>query len=312
MNRISGRATRDAYGEAILELGLNDARIYVIDCDIGRSCKTVEFASKLPEQHINVGIAEQNACGVAAGLATCGKIPFVTTYAVFGSMRMLEQIRQEVCYPGLNVKIACSHGGLTPANDGASHQGIEDMGLLRTLPNMTVVAPADFHSAKALVKAAAEYDGPVYLRFTRDAVPFIYGDETEFVIGKAVLHSEGTDISIISTGAVLDLCKKAAAMLEERGVSVRLLDMHTIKPIDRDVVLASIAETKGIITVEDHTVINGLGSAVAEIVAETGSVRMRRIGVQDQFGESAPYERLLEKNGITLNGIVAAANELLK
>lgn len=312
MNSIQGRATRDAYGEAILELGLNDSRIYVIDCDIGRSCKTVEFARRLPEQHINVGIAEQNACGVAAGLATCGKIPFVTTYAVFGSMRMLEQIRQEVCYPELNVKIACSHGGLTPANDGASHQGIEDMGLLRTLPNMTVVAPADFNSAKALVKAAAEYDGPVYLRFTRDAVPFIYDDETEFVIGKAVLHSEGTDIAIISTGAVLDLCKSATSALEERGVSVRLLDMHTIKPIDRDAILASIAETKGIITVEDHTVVNGLGSAVAEIVAETGSVRMRRIGVQDQFGESAPYERLLEKNGITLNGIVEAANELLK
>jgi len=311
MSNTQGRATRDAYGEAILELGKDDSRIYVIDCDIGRSCKTVEFARQLPQQHINVGIAEQNACGVAAGLATCGKIPFVTTYAVFGSMRMLEQIRQEVCYPHLNVKIACSHGGLTPANDGASHQGIEDMGLLRPLANMTVVAPADFASTKALVKAAAAYDGPVYLRFTRDAVPFIYDDQDEFEIGKAVLHSEGTDLTIISTGAVLDLCRRAAALLEERSISVRLVDMHTIKPIDRAAVLSAIATTKGIITVEDHTIINGLGSAVAEIVSEIGTVRMRRIGVQDQFGESAPYERLLEKNGITVDGIVKAAQELL-
>jgi len=311
MELNKGLPTRDAYGEAIVELGLANPDIYVVDCDIGKSCKTLEFIKQCPDQHVNVGIAEQNGCGVAAGLATCGKIPFVTTYAVFGSMRMLEQIRQEVCYPKLNVKIACSHGGLTPANDGASHQGIEDLGLLRSIPNMTVVAPADFHSAKALVKAAAHWYGPVYLRFTRDAVPFIYGPEQPFEIGKAVLLSEGSDITLISNGDVLGLCVKTKEALENSGISVRLLDMHTIKPIDRQAVLDSIATTKGIVTVEDHNILNGLGSAVAEIVAETGGCRMRRIGIQDQFGESAPYERLLAKNGITLEGIVQAVHELL-
>ena len=169
--------TRDAYGEEILALGKENKDIYVVDCDIGKSCKTIPFAKELPDQHVNVGIAEQNAAGVAAGLATCGKVPFVTTYAVFGSMRMVEQIRQEVCYPKLNVKIACSHGGFTPANDGASHQGIEDMGILRTIPNMTVIMGCDYASTKKLVRAAAEHYGPVYLRFTRDAVPDIYDED---------------------------------------------------------------------------------------------------------------------------------------
>lgn len=186
--------TRDAYGEEILALGRENHNIYVVDCDIGKSCKTIPFAQELPGQHVNVGIAEQNACGVAAGLATCGKIPFVTTYAVFGSMRMSEQIRQEVCYPNLNVKIACSHGGLTPANDGASHQGIEDMGILRTIPNMTVIMGCDYHSTKKLVRAAAEHYGPVYLRFTRDAVPDIYDEDEEFVIGKAKELRSGKDV----------------------------------------------------------------------------------------------------------------------
>jgi transketolase len=311
MELKKGLPTRDAYGEAIVELGLANPQIYVVDCDIGKSCKTVEFIKQLPNQHINVGIAEQNGCGVAAGLATCGKIPFVTTYAVFGSMRMLEQIRQEVCYPNLNVKIACSHGGFTPANDGASHQGIEDLGLLRTIPNMTVIAPADFASTKKLVKAAAEHYGPVYLRFTRDAVPFIYEADEAFEIGKAKLLYDGKDITLISNGDVLSLCVRAREELENLGYSVRLLDMHTIKPIDRAAIESAIADTRGIVTVEDHTILNGLGSAVSDIVAEVGGCRVRRIGIQDQFGESAPYERLLAKNGITLEGIVKAVKELI-
>lgn len=176
---MSGKALRDAFGDEILELGRENKSIYVVDCDIGKSCKTVEFSKQLPGQHVNVGIAEQNGCGVAAGLATTGKIPFVATYAVFGSLRMIEQIRQEVCYPKLNVKIACSHGGLTPANDGASHQCIEDLGVLRTIPNMTIIMGADYYATRKLVRKAAEMYGPVYLRFTRDAIPFVYDESVE-------------------------------------------------------------------------------------------------------------------------------------
>ena len=306
-----GKPTREAYGQAILELAANDANIYVVDCDIGKSCKTVPFSKQFPNQHVNVGIAEQNALGVGAGLATTGKIPFVTTYAVFGSMRMLEQIRQEVCYPKLNVKIACSHGGFTPANDGASHQGIEDIGLLRTIPNMTIVAPADFDSALKLVKAAAKYDGPVYLRFTRDAVPSIYNGDDDFEIGKAIELNKGDDVTIICTGDILSKGVLAAQQLEKEGVSVRLIDMHTVKPLDKGAVLKAIEETKGIVTVEDHNIINGLGSAVAEVVAETGGCKFKRIGILDQFGESAPYEHLLAKNGITVENIVKTCKEML-
>lgn len=312
MSEIKGLPTRDAYGKAIAALGEKHRNVYVVDCDIGKSCKTIDFKTRFPEQYVNVGIAEQNGCGLAAGLATCGKIPFVTTYAVFGSMRMLEQIRQEVCYPNLNVKIACSHGGLTPANDGASHQGIEDLGLMRTIPNMTVVAPADYHSAYALVQAAAEkHYGPLYIRFTRDAIPFIYDENETFEIGKAKLLSEGKDITIISNGDVLSLCVEAKNQLEGQGISVRLLDMHTIKPLDEEAVLTSIKTTKGIVTVEDHSILNGLGSAVSDIVAQEGGCKVARIGIRDQFGESAPYERLLAKNGITVDDIMKQAIRLI-
>jgi transketolase len=259
-----------------------------------------------------VGIAEQNACGVAAGLATCGKIPFVTTYAVFGSMRMSEQIRQEVCYPKLNVKIACSHGGFTPANDGASHQGVEDMGILRTIPGMTVLMPADYYSARKLVRAAASYKGAVYLRFTRDPIPFIYDENSEFEIGKAVQLKEGKDIAIIANGDIMSVAVKAAEELETRGYSVRLLDMHTIKPLDVNAVNAIIDDIGKIITVEDHNILNGLGSAVCEVVAERGKGIVKRVGILDQFGESAPYEYLLEQNGITVENIVKSAEEMLK
>jgi transketolase len=308
---MKGRATREAYGEEILALGKENPNIYVVDADIGKSCKTVEFAEVLPNQHVNVEIAEQNACGVAAGLATCGKIPFVTTYAIFGSMRMSEQIRQEVCYPKLNVKIACSHGGLTPANDGASHQAIEDMGILRTIPNMTVIMPGDYFSAKKLIRAAAEYNGPVYLRFTRDAIPYIYDENASFEIGKAVQLKEGKDVAIIANGDILSRAAAAAEELEAEGISVRLLDMHTIKPLDVEAVKKCIDEIGFIVTVEDHNILNGLGSAVCEVVAEMGAGRVKRIGIQDQFGESAPYEYLLEKNGISVKNIVASAKELI-
>lgn len=306
------KATRNGFGEEIVKLGKLDNKIYVVDVDIGKSCKTGAFREELPEQYLNVGIAEQNAVGVAAGLATCGKIPFVVTYAVFGSLRMCEMIHQEICYPNLNVKIACSHGGVTPANDGASHQSIEDMGVLRTLPNMTVIMPADYYAAKKLVAKAAEFNGPVYLRFTRDAIPVIYDEDVELEIGKAHKIREGKDISIIANGDTVCIAMKAAEELEAQGISVKLLDMHTIKPLDVEAVKACIVDTGKIITVEDHNIINGLGSAVCEVAAEYEHAVVKRIGIQDQFGQSAPYERLLEMNGITAENIVATAKALLK
>ena len=304
--------TRNGFGEAIVELGKENRDILVVDIDIGKSCKTGDFRKQLPDQYLNVGIAEQNGAGLAAGLATCGKIPFVVTYAAFGSMRICEMIRQEIAYPNLNVKIACSHGGLTPANDGASHQAIEDMGILRTIPNMTVIMPADYTSAKTLVKAAAKFNGPVYLRFTRDAVPVIYEENEEFEIGKAKLLREGKDVSLIANGDTVCIALQAAELLAAKGISAKVLDMHTIKPLDVDAVASCIEQTGKIVTVEDHNILNGLGSAVAEVMAECGKGKLKRVGVLDQFGQSAPYERLLAMNGITAENVAAQAEALLK
>lgn len=317
MSELKKVATRAGFGEEILKLGKENPDILVIDADIGKSCKTGDFRKELSSeyhddknQYVNVGIAEQNAAGVAAGLATCGKVPFVVTYAVFGSLRMCEMIRQEICYPNLNVKIACSHGGLTPANDGASHQAIEDMGVLRTLPNMTVIMPADYVAAKKLTRQAAETYGPMYLRFTRDAIPQIYDEDAEFVIGKANQLKEGKDVAIIANGDTVRLALDAAKELEAKGITARVLDMHTIKSLDTEAVTACINEIGKVITVEDHNILNGLGSAVCEVAAEMGKGIVKRIGVQDQYGQSAPYERLLAMNGITVENIVKTAEEL--
>lgn len=317
MSELKKFATRAGFGEEILKLGKENPDILVIDADIGKSCKTGDFRKELSSeyhddknQYVNVGIAEQNAAGVAAGLATCGKVPFVVTYAVFGSLRMCEMIRQEICYPNLNVKIACSHGGLTPANDGASHQAIEDMGVLRTLPNMTVIMPADYVAAKKLTRQAAETYGPMYLRFTRDAIPQIYDEDAEFVIGKANQLKEGKDVAIIANGDTVRLALDAAKELEAKGITARVLDMHTVKPLDTEAVTACINEIGKVITVEDHNILNGLGSAVCEVAAEMGKGVVKRIGVQDQYGQSAPYERLLAMNGITVENIVKTAEEL--
>lgn len=304
--------TRDGFGDEIVELGRENKDVLVVDADIGKSCKTGAFRKALPEQYLNVGIAEQNCAGVAAGLATCGKIPFVVTYAAFGSMRMLEMIRQEICYPHLNVKIACSHGGVTPANDGASHQAIEDMGILRTVPNMTVVMPADYWSARKLVRAAAEFDGPVYLRFTRDAVPVIYNENDTFELGKAKQLRNGGDVAIIANGDTVRLAIEAAEQLSAEGIQARVLDMHTIKPLDNEAVMDCVSNIGKIITVEDHNILNGLGSAVCELAAESGKGIVKRIGIQDQFGMSAPYERLLAMNGVTVENIVGTARTLVK
>lgn len=310
MSELKKIATRDGFGKEIVELGKENPDLLVIDTDIGKSCQTGSFRKELPNQHLNVGIAEQNGAGLAAGLATCGKVPFVVTYAVFGSLRMCEMIRQEICYPNLNVKIACSHGGVTPANDGASHQAIEDIGVLRTIPNMTVIMPADYNSTRKLVRQAANTYGPMFLRFTRDAVPQIYGEDIEFTIGKAHQIQDGRDIALIANGDTVRLAIEAAKTLAKDGISARVLDMHTIKPLDVEAVTSAVNEIGKIITIEDHNILNGLGSAVCEVAAELGKGIVKRVGIQDQFGQSAPYERLLEMNGITVEHIVKLAKEL--
>ena len=262
-------ATRDGFGDEIVEVGKENKDIYVVDVDIGKSCKTAKFMKALPEQYVNVGIAEQNGAALSAGLA--------------------------------------STGGVTPANDGASHQAIEDLGVLRTIPNITVIQPADYVSARKLVRAAAETYGPMYLRFTRDAVPVIYDEDQEFTIGKAVRLRDGKDVAIIAIGDTVRLALDAARELESKGISARVLDMHTLKPLDSEAVDACINDIGKIITVEDHNIINGLGSAVCERTAEAGKGKVVRIGIQDCFGQSAPYERLLAVNGITVENIVEKA-----
>ena len=305
------KATRDAFGDEMMVLGSEIDNLYVVDVDVSKSMRTQPFHQKYPEKAINVGIAEQSAAGVAAGLAATGKLPVISTYAVFGSMRMVEQIRQSICYPNLNVKIACSHGGLTPANDGGSHQGIEDMGIFRTIPHMKVIMGADYNSTRKLLRAMMEDDAPTYIRFTRDAIPGIYDEDEEFEIGVAKKVKVGNDVTIIAVGDVLIFAIRAAEELEKQGISARVLDMHTIKPLDNDAVISAMKETKGIVTVEDHNIINGLGSAVAEVVCENGGGVVKRIGIKDEFGESGPYEVLLAENGITVENIVKTAKGIL-
>ena len=313
MADVKKRATREGMGEEIVLLGEENRNVVVIDADLGSSCKTDAFKKALPDQYYNLGIAEQNCAGVAAGMATCGKIPVVVTYAAFGSMRMCEMVRQEICYPKLNVKLICSHGGLTPDGDGASHQTVEDLAIMRSIPNMTVIVPADYVAAKKMVRKAVEMDGPVYMRFTRNAVPILYEeDDNDFEIGRAKKLADGTDVSIISIGDTVRLALEAQEILAAKGISAEVLDMHTIKPMDEEAVKESIRKTGKIITIEDHSVINGLGSAVADIMAQEGKGILRKIGVQDTFGETAPYDRLMEKHGITTEALVQCAEELAK
>lgn len=311
MADVKKRATREGMGEEIVLLGEENRNVVVIDADLGSSCKTDAFKKALPDQYYNLGIAEQNCAGVAAGMATCGKIPIVVTYAAFGSMRMCEMVRQEICYPKLNVKLICSHGGLTPDGDGASHQTVEDLAIMRSIPNMTVIVPADYVAAKKLVRKAVEMNGPVYMRFTRNAVPILYEeDDNDFEIGKAKMLADGNDVSIIAIGDTVRLALEAKDILASKGISAEVLDMHTIKPLDEEAVKDSIRKTGKIITIEDHSVINGLGSAVADIIAQEGKGILRKIGVQDTFGETAPYDRLMEKHGITTEALVQCAEQL--
>lgn len=305
-------ATRDAFGHAVMELAMTDPRIYVVDCDISKSMKTVEFSRRFPERHINVGIAEQNGAGVCAGLATLGNIPFLSTYAVFASMRACEQVRTSICYPRLNVKLACSHGGLTPSNDGATHQAIEDVAIMRALPGMTVVMGADYSSAKALTKAAAHFDGPVYLRYTRDAVPDFYDPNEPFEIGKGKLLRSGGEVTVIAFGEMLHEALAAEEILRVEGITIDLIDMHTVKPLDMELIRSSIRRTGRCVTVEDHSIIGGLGSAVGEWMAENGCGRLFRIGLRDCFGQSGTYPSLLHYYHMDRGAIADAVRHLVR
>lgn len=303
--------TRHAYGETLLELGAEDERIVVFEADISTSTRTCLFADAYPARFFQMGVAESNMMAAAAGMATTGYIPFVSTYAVFVSMRACEQVRTFVAYPNLNVKIAVSHGGITPSNDGVTHQATEDLGIMRTIPNMTVIMPADYSSTKALVRAAVGWDGPIYLRFTRDAVPSIYADDALFEIGKGIRLHEGGDLSIVTIGDMVHVVLEAAEVLRSQGILCDVLDIHTLKPLDSEIILVSAGKTRRVITVEDHQINNGLGSAVAEVLCEKLPTPLRRIGLRDTFAESGEYYQLLRKYNMDVESIVRVANELV-
>ncbi|MEG6584960.1 transketolase family protein [Dendrosporobacter sp. 1207_IL3150] len=306
-----GKATREAYGDALRDVGAELKDIVVLDADLSKSTKTNVFAKAHPERFFNVGIAEQNLMGTAAGLAAAGKIPFVSTFAMFAAGRAFEQVRNSICYPKLNVKIAATHAGLTVGEDGASHQAIEDISLMRSIPNMTVIVPADAAEARRAVEFAAKYKGPVYLRLGRSSVPDLFDDSYVFEHGKAVQLADGTDLTIIATGIMVAPAKKAAEELAAEGIKARVLNIHTIKPIDKDAVAKAAKETGAIVTCEEHSVIGGLGSAVAEVVVETTPVPMERVGVKDTFGESGKPDELLKKYNLTTADIVKAAKVVL-
>ncbi len=303
-------ATRQAYGEALKELAAKNQNIVVLDADLSKSTMTAEFKKVAPERFFNVGIAEQNLMGTAAGLSLVGKVPFASSFAMFAAGRAFEIIRNTIAYPKLNVKIAATHAGLTVGEDGASHQAIEDISLMRSIPNMTVINPADGVEAKKAIFAAAEYYGPVYIRLGRAAVEEIFDDNYQFEIGKGVQLKDGNDLTIVATGIMVEKALKAAEILEAEGMSIRVINIHTIKPIDTEILLKAAKETKRIITAEEHSIIGGLGSAVLESIAEECPVPVIRIGVKDTFGESGKPNELLEKYGLTENDIVNAAKKI--
>lgn len=304
-------ATRDAYGEALKELGGINEDVVVLDADLSVSTKTGIFEKEYPNRFFNVGIAEQNLIGTAAGLATAGKIPFASTFAMFATGRSFEIIRNSVCYPELNVKIAATHAGLTVGEDGATHQALEDISIMRSLPNMLVLNPADAVETRQCILKASEYKGPVYIRLGRSGVPVIFDESYEFEIGKANELTEGTDVTIIATGIMVAKAIEASEELAKENISARVINMSTIKPIDQDIIIKAAKETKGIVTAEEHSIIGGLGSAVAEVVSENHPTKVLRIGTMDTFGESGNGNDLLEKYGLTKENIVTKAKEIL-
>lgn len=298
-------ATREAYGKALAKLAAINENVVVLDADLSKSTKTADFKAVAPERFINMGIAESNMMGVAAGLSTCGKIPFASTFAMFAAGRAFEQIRNSICYPKLNVKICATHAGLTVGEDGATHQSIEDISLMRSIPNMIVINPSDAIETEAAIFAAAEYNGPCYVRLGRLAVSLINdNDDYKFEIGKGVTLTNGGDVTIIATGMMVELALEAKEELAKDGINARVINIHTIKPIDREILIDAAKETGAIVTVEEHSIIGGLGSAVAEVVSEECPVPVLKVGIKDTFGESGKPNELLKAYGLTTESIV--------
>ena len=304
-------ATRASYGKALVELGAENPDIVVLDADLSGSTQTKKFADVYPDRFFNAGIAEANMMGMAAGLAVSGKTVFASSFAMFASGRAYEIIRNSIAYTGANVKICATHAGVTVGEDGASHQCVEDLSLMRTIPGMTVINPADDVSARALIEAAAVYKGPVYIRLGRAAVPVIYEEGKTFEIGKALRVREGKDAAILATGILVDQALQAAEMLAAEGIECRVVDVHTIKPLDREEVIAAAKNCGCIVTAEEHSVIGGLGSAVAETVCKEAPCRMAMVGVQDTFGQSGKPAELMEQYGLTAADIVNAVKSCL-
>lgn len=304
MSEIKKIATRDSYGNALAELGKEYENLVVLDADLAGATKTSVFQKAFPDRHIDCGIAEANMTGIAAGLATCGKIPFASSFAMFSAGRAFEQVRNSIGYPHLNVKIGATHAGISVGEDGATHQCNEDLALMRTIPGMVIINPADDVEARAAVRAACEYEGPVYLRFGRLAIPVINDEATyHFEIGKGVILKEGTDVTIVATGLCVSESLEAAKLLEEDGISAQVINIHTIKPLDEELIVAAAKKTKKIVTVEEHSIIGGLGGAVSELLGEKAPTQILRIGVMDTFGESGPAAELIKKYGLDAKSI---------
>ena len=309
MNIDKKIATRQSYGEALVELGKENEKIVVLDADLSTATKTNLFAKEFPKRFFNIGIAEQDMMGTAAGFATCGKIPYASTFAVFAAGRAYDQIRNGICYPNLNVKICATHAGVTVGEDGASHQMLEDLGMMRGIPNMTVISPSDDVQTKWVIKEISKIQGPVYVRLSRAATPVIYDENQKFEIGKAVQIGKGADGTIFATGDTVIEAIKAKDILEKQGKYVRVIDMHTIKPIDKDIVIKCAKETKTLISVEDHNIIGGLGTSIAEVLTEYYPKTLTKLGVKDTFGKSGKAEELMHYFEIDAQAIVDNFNK---
>jgi len=306
------QATRDAYGQALVELGQTYENVVVLDADLSKSTKSADFAKAFPERFFNAGIAEQNMMGMAAGLAASGKVVFASSFAIFATGRAFEQVRNSIAYPHLNVKVCATHAGLTVGEDGGSHQAVEDISLMRSLPNMTVVVPADGVSTRKMVQNLYQMEGPAYLRLGRPAVPILYKEEDHIEIGKGNLLREGNDAAIIACGIMVAKVLQAADELAASGIQVAVADMHTIKPLDQELVLKLARQTGAVLTVEEHSVIGGLGSAVCETVSEHFPVPVLRMGIADAFGQSGTPDNLLEHYGLTVDNIARNIHKLLE
>ena len=306
-------ATREAYGKALVELAKNNKDVVVLDADLSKSTKTAEFQKVAPERFFDMGIAEANMMGVAAGMSTCGKIPFVSSFAMFAAGRAFEQIRNSICYPKLNVKICATHAGLTVGEDGATHQSVEDLSLMRSIPNMTVINPSDDVETIAAINAVANMQGPCYVRLGRMAVDTVnVNADYKFEIGKGIQLSDGDDVTIIATGIMVQAALEAKDILKKEGINARVINIHTLKPIDKEIILKAAKETGVIVTAEEHSIIGGLGSAVSEVVCEEMPVAVLKVGINDVFGESGKPADLLKAYGLTANDIVSKVKDALK